>query len=66
MPTETQSDKIQPWKQYWPPKTSSALENLGFKKGEVMVFDGNPKGGPSPGKDPVQSEADRSKVEREE
>jgi len=45
--TQAQStDKKQPWKDHWPPKadTKDGLKGhkgLGFKKGEVMVMDGN-------------------------
>jgi len=41
--TNTPAAKRQPWKAVWPaPRESQSQANMfGFKKGEVMVFDGN-------------------------
>lgn len=46
MPIAQQTTKSQPWKAHWPPKKGpqeglKASKGLGFKKGEMMVMDGN-------------------------
>ena len=40
---ETFSTKSQPWKKVWPapPEMSDKSRGFGFKKGDLMVFDGN-------------------------
>ena len=42
-PSRDPSAKEQPWKAVWPVqrKTGPETQVYGFKKGEVMVFDGN-------------------------
>jgi len=41
--TQTQTQKVQPWRAIWPAERESQpqAQIFGFKKGETMVFDGN-------------------------
>jgi len=41
--TQTQTQKLQPWRTIWPAERESQpqAQIFGFKKGETMVFDGN-------------------------